>query len=98
MHQITRRINMKRMIVIAMMLAVLALPHIALAQEIMPEESAPTFDPALGYVLFTIVLLAILAAVVSVGRPHVRYAGENAPRWAFDIGVQVGSGLLKTAE
>ena len=89
---------MRQVIVIVMMLVGLALPVVALAQAVAPEESTPTFDPALGYVLFTVVLLGILATVVAVGRPLVRYAGENAPRWAFEVGVQIGAGLVKTAE
>jgi hypothetical protein len=89
---------MRRIMLIVLVLVGIALPLVALAQEVAPEESAPTFDPALGYVLFTVVLLGILATVVVVGRPLVRYAGENAPRWAFEVGVQIGAGLVKTAE
>jgi hypothetical protein len=89
---------MKRLMVIGMVFLSLALPVVALAQAVAPEESAPTFDPALGYVLFTVVLLGILATVVAVGRPLVRYAGENAPRWAFEVGVQIGAGLVRMAE
>lgn len=84
-------------VMMVVMLIVLAMPGAAWAQDA-AEEAAREFDPALGYVLFTVVLLGILATVVAVGRPLVRYAGENAPRWAFELGMRVGAGLVTAAE
>lgn len=70
---------MRTLLALVMVFA-LALPALAQDVEPVPVEGSPE----LVYILGTVLVLAVLATVVLLGRPMITANAENVPPWLLD--------------